>query len=544
MRDRKRGNGTGLPGLLAVAVGGVVGWGLAASGLAAAGLGALALGVLGALALGLGRATPRPTSLAGFVREAQGDPDHPLAPLAADIEALVARVDGHGQAIRAVVRRLQEHATLVAWVIDTLNHAVGEARESLATMQRAAGRVEEHAGEVFAASQKGVSFLDTMGGSTEELFQGAESLNRSVEDATASVIQIHGALSGVQQGVALLSDASDRTTDFIAQVGRAMGSIREGTDQSLELARGVEAYARRGREVVVRAGAGIDAIRRSSRSMVQSVEGLTRQSQEVEGVLGIITDVAEETALLSLNAAILAAQAGEKGAAFAVVADQIRSLARRTRESTKHIEGLVRGIQANIAETNAGLGASLAAVEEGDALGREAVHQLELIEGSVAESLTRARRIAEAAQGQDEKSRAMVSAAGEVNESLHHVAENLGQSLVEMDRIQALIQALSALSQSVRAATEEHRRTGWKTLELMASFTTQVEGIHGLVDGQRDTSNRLEAALAQVADSGDSTGESLETIHAIVNELVAQSDGLREEVRALLPVPEEESGDA
>jgi methyl-accepting chemotaxis protein len=429
---------------------------------------------------------------------------------------------------------------MVAWVIDTLNQAVSGARQSLDSMQGAVGRVGEHAGEVLRASQQGGEFIEAMGASTEELFQGAETLNSSVEDATASVVQIHGALAGVQQGVALLSETSDRTTEFIAQVGQAMGDIRERAEHSLGLSQRVETSARRGREVVGKVGAGVDAIRTSSEAMVQSVQALGRQSQEIEGVLAIITDVAEETGLLSLNAAILAAQAGEKGAAFKVVADQIRSLARRTRESTKHIEEIVRGIQSNIAEANAGLVANLEAVEEGGEMGREAVRQLEQIEGAVVESVGQADQISQASHEQDEKARAMVSAAGEVNNSLHQVAENLGQSIQEMERIQTLIQSLGALSQSVHAATDQHRQMGWKTSELMGSFSSQVEGIHALVDRQRETSCDLDGALGQVAESAESTEESRATLHSIVNELVKQSDELQEEVGGLWGVREED----
>jgi methyl-accepting chemotaxis protein len=521
-------------GVCAAGAGGLGGWALAALGAPWWGAGVWAAGT-GACAwlLARGRQAPRAQTLSEWVRAAEARPDHPQACLAAEIRDLVGRLGVHGRAIREVVRKLQEHATVVAWVIDTLNGAVSEARESLRSMQEAMARVSEHAAEVRAASQHGEMLVESMGASTEAFFDSAEALNRSVEEATASVAHIHGALSGVQQGVAHLSEASDRNTEFIAQVGQAMGGIRKRIESSLELAQQVETYAERGREVVVRVGEGVDRIRSSSQAMVQSVQALGAQSREIEGVLGIITDVAEETSLLSLNAAILAAQAGEKGAAFGVVADQIRSLARRTSESTKHIETLIRAIQNNITEANQGLAATLDTVEEGRELGREAVEQLELIEGAVAESVSQSRQIAEAAQDQDEKSRAMVSAAGEVNESLHQVAGHLGQSIEEMDRIQALIQSLAALSQSVRAAADEHREAGRSTAELMGSFASRVEGIHSLVDRQEQTAAVLEASLGRVAESSVSSRESLDTIHVIVREMVEESDGLRGEVGEL-----------
>ncbi len=493
------------------------------------------------------RRGPPPANLEALAAAVAADPDHPQAALLGDVQALAARVEGHGEDTRQVVRTLQEHATLVAWVLDTLNESMGEAQEALTRMQQVMGSVASHAAEVRTASQSGMELIESMGARTEDLFAGAETLNRSVEEATESVAQIHGALAEVQQGVAILSESSDRSTDFIVQVGEAMGGIRARIEQNLELSSKVETYARKGRQAVGQVGDGIDKIQQSSRAMVESVQALSRQSREIEGVLGIITDVAEETSLLSLNAAILAAQAGERGAAFGVVADQIRSLAQRTRESTRHIEALVRGIQANITEANVGLAGNLEAVEEGHELGRDAVRQLQLIEEGVGEAVEEVRGVARAAQDQDEKARTMVSAAGEINESLHHVAENLGQSILEMGRMNSLIQSLGALSQSVRAAADDHRSVGRETAELMGSFSERVEGILGFVETQSHESSTLVETLEKVTESGDTTRESLGQIHTIVKQLVSLADRLRDEFAAFRAAPEaraEEDGDA
>ncbi len=523
-----------LAGLGAVALGGLAGVFLAAGGRATAGaIVWAAFTVIAFIALWLSRLAPTARTLPELVEQTQGNAQHPQAGLVEEIRGLVGRIEAHGLSVREVVRQVQEHATLIAWVIDTLNRSVENARNSLASMQVAMGRVGGHAGEVLSASQKGVANLESMGTSTEELFEGSETLNRSVEEATASVMQIHAAMSAVLEGVSLLSEASDRTTEFVAQVGKAMGGIRGRIDQNLSLAQKVEESARRGREVVDRVGEGVRAIRSTSEEMMDSIHALGQQSHEIEGVIGIITDVAEETNLLSLNAAILAAQAGEQGAAFGVVADQIRSLARRTRESTKHVEELIRGIQANISQANLGLAANMEAVDEGEEMGREAAHQLELIAGAVDESVGQSREIVRAAQETDEKSATMVSAAGEVNESLHRVAETLTESLQEMDRVQALIQSLAALSQSVRAATARHREAGRSTSELIGSFTHEVEGIQSLLSGQDETASELGSALGEVNESSDSTRESLDALHALLKELVRQADGIREEVGVL-----------
>ncbi len=521
--------------------GGLAGVALAAAGLGWAGAAVCAAAVGGGL--WLGRNQPPPGGLKDLVREARGGRCSALVPVVQDVEALVDRFDVYGESIRDVVRRLQEHATVVAWVIDTLNTAVAGARDGLDGIHASMARVRDHAAAVRQASEEGAAFVADAGRSTEALFESAETLNRSVEEATASMAQIHAALAGIQEAVDRVSEASDRTTRFVEQVGDAMGYIRGRIDESFELFQKVEGHASQGREAVERVSGGIQAIRDTYNEMVASIQALGRQSREIEGILGIITDVSEETGLLSLNAAILAAQAGEKGAAFGVVADQIRSLAQRTRENAKHIAELIRGVQTNIADANRALGSNLEAVEDGLSLGQEAVREIELIGENVSRSVEQARGIAQEAQAQDEQARAMVASAGEVNESLHRVAANLGQGMGEMARVQDLIRSLSALSQSVRAAADEHRDVGRRTSGLMASLSGQVEEIHGLLDAQSEAGEKLHQNLDTVAESSDSTRESLETIHAIVGEMVDEADGLRAVVVQLRGDEDEEESD-
>lgn len=101
-----------------------------------------------------------------------------------------------------------------------------------------------------------------------------------------------------------------------------------------------------------------------------SVQDLGRWSREVGKILEVIKDIADETNLLALNAGIIAAQAGEHGRGFVVIAEEIRSLAERTSSSTEEIDDLVRTVQASVASVTAHIGRSLETVEHGEKLAR------------------------------------------------------------------------------------------------------------------------------------------------------------------------------
>lgn len=515
--------------------GGVAAWALAWAGQPWGGAVCLAVGVAGALWWEGRRETGagQVGSLAGVRAAVEADPSHPCAPLAEEVRRLTELVEQSGAALAAAAGPLLGHAAVGTQGVDQWEQAVDGVRAHGVSARDGFERVARQAGDVLGEGARGVEWMEVLGERNKDLLQSAETLSAAVGEVQSSVEQVHGNLYGVQQGVALLAEASDRTTDFISQVGGAMGSIRERTGQSLAMTEKVEEHARRGRSTVARVGAGVDEIRKASEAMVESVQALGEQSKEIEGILAIITDVAEETGLLSLNAAILAAQAGESGAAFAVVADQIRSLAHRTRESTKNIEELVRGIQTNITGANRGLERSLDAVSDGRAMGDEAARQLELIERAVVDSVEHVRRIAESAQEQDEKAHAMVEAAGEVNTNLHHVADALGVSIAEMDRIQFGIHSLTTLADSVRGATEEHGQIGRTTRDLLVSLSARVEGIRELAQGRAGTGESLSLTLAALSEAGAAAGGEWKGIQALAQALADDAERLGRRAREL-----------
>lgn len=510
---------------------GVAAIALAAAGMALWGVVLFALGAGASFYLSTGeKETAKVATIAEFLKN--NPPGEPGSdPLASEIRTLLEHFRQSGESIRNIVRYLQEHATLVAWLIDNFDQAAKEANEQLAEITKSAGLVNDRGAKMLEGSRKGQDFVSGIAASATELAGDADSLSVSAESSEGVVASLQNEFGMVEEAISRLAVVSDQSTKFVSEVSQTMGTVRESTVTSLELFKNVEEYAKRGRQVVGKVGEGVEEIRKSSAATMDRINELTIQSKQIGDVLEIINDVADETALLALNAAILAAQAGERGAAFAVVADQIRSLARRTAESTGHIENIVKSVQRKIDETRQLMGKSVNAVGQGESMGREAVVQLDLIEKAVREAVGQADSIAEAVDKQSEMTARMVSDSMEVNIRFHSIMANLSQSAVEMDRIGVLVTNVTALSSSVRNAAEGNRASSVELGGLMANFVGQVEEIEGIVVKQREGVMTMENAMSSVSSSAESARESLDSIHKIVNELVTQSDSLKEEVQ-------------
>jgi methyl-accepting chemotaxis protein len=178
-----------------------------------------------------------------------------------------------------------------------------------------------------------------------------------------------------------------RLDQFLTEMSRGGKDLETATEAAsraaLEGAKAVQELERENETIIA-----------SVRQAEAAVEDLGRWSEEVGKILEVIRDITDETNLLALNAAIIAAQAGEHGKAFSVVAEEIRGLAERTSSSTKEINDLVKAVQKNVANVDEGMRKSLQGVEKGDALARNAGRVLEKVCESFEGSRSLARQMA------------------------------------------------------------------------------------------------------------------------------------------------------
>jgi methyl-accepting chemotaxis protein len=186
-------------------------------------------------------------------------------------------------------------------------------------------------------------------GSLAEMQNKLRGMVRNISDHAT---ELAGAVTRLADESARLAVTSDTQTEAAASVARAveqvsasMSEINGHADSALEISRRSGTIAAEGGQVVRRAADGIHKISDATRMLANNMGEQEKLSSEITSIVGVIREVADQTNLLALNAAIEAARAGEQGRGFAVVADEVRKLAERTAQSTQMIGETVSRIQ-------------------------------------------------------------------------------------------------------------------------------------------------------------------------------------------------------
>jgi len=215
-----------------------------------------------------------------------------------------------------------------------------------------------------------------------------------MEEVITSVREMSGVLRDVDHNAKELITSTEETAysmtrldSFLQDMANSGRELEASTDTANRV-------ALEGTKVVEEMGRENEAIISTVNEAASAVEDLGRWSQEVGKIVEVIRDIANETNLLALNASIIAAQSGEHGKAFGVVAEEIRGLAERTSSSTKEISDLVKAVQKNVANVVNGMKKSLQSVERGELLTRNAGTVLEKVFESFESSRNLAKQIA------------------------------------------------------------------------------------------------------------------------------------------------------
>lgn len=228
---------------------------------------------------------------------------------------------------------------------------------------------------------------DITGAIADSVNFSIDALRTLVEAINNAVVRVFESSENTQAIAGRLADASNQqaseiatTTDAISRMARTMEKVSKNAENSADVALKSVQIAHKGAETVRRNIEGMDSIRDTIQETSKRIKRLGESSQQIGEIVSLITDIADRTNILALNAAIQASSAGDAGRGFAVVADEVQRLAERAGNATKQIAALVETIQTDTNEAVSSMEQSTAGVVTGAKLAEDAGNALTEIE--------------------------------------------------------------------------------------------------------------------------------------------------------------------
>ncbi|MCO7567765.1 methyl-accepting chemotaxis protein [Pseudomonas sp. S 311-6] len=331
---------------------------------------------------------------------------------------------------------------LAAWAIT--RQIIVPLRQTLAAAERVAnGDLSQ---DLLVARRDELGQLQA---SMQRMTQGLRELIGGISDGVTQIASAAEELSAVTEqtsaGVNNQKVETDQVATAMNQMAATVHEVARNAEQASEAAVMADQQAREGDRVVAEAIAQIERLAGEVVNSSEAMNQLKAESDKIGSVLDVIKAVAQQTNLLALNAAIEAARAGEAGRGFAVVADEVRSLAQRTQQSTEEIEELIAGLQNGTQHVASVMDNSRALTDSSVDLTRRAGGSLETITRTVSSIQAMNQQIATAAEQQSavaEEINRSVMNVRDISDQTSAASEETASSSVELARLGTHLQGL------------------------------------------------------------------------------------------------------
>ena len=339
--------------------------------------------------------------------------------------------------------------------IDSYEKARAGLAVTVNEVKQAAEEVMRTSTDLNAAATQSGSASGQIAQTINQVAAGAGEQAKAASETSNAVIDLASIIGQVGVGAADTSRTVESASRALSQMATAIASASKASEDVKGVAAGAAEAASEGQKAVRQTVTEMDRIKLTVESASLKVTELGAKSDQIGAIVEVIDDIAEQTNLLALNAAIEAARAGEQGKGFAVVADEVRKLAERSGRATKEIASLIAEVQKGTNQAVEAMQSGAAEVEQGSELANRAGASLDELTMAVDATKAAVVRITDSVEAMSVASDGVVAA----SDAIATIAEQTNASATRMtsaaDTVGRSVQAIAAISEENSASAEE-----------------------------------------------------------------------------------------
>ena len=409
-------------------------------------------------------------------------------PLGMAIAQLKDMAEGEGDlTARLLLNTKDELGEMANW----LNQFVSKIQSIMAEVNKTSQTVAATGGELSSNAEEATKATQQVAQTIEQVAKGSTDQAKSVTDIVQVMDQVSQSIMQIAAGAGEQSKNVVDTTNLVNDMVNRIEAMAQGMENVKKAAEDNGVVAENGGKSVEKTVNGMLKVKDAVFETAQRIQDLGVQSQKIGEIIQVIDDIAEQTNLLALNAAIEAARAGEHGKGFAVVADEVRKLAERSGKATKEIAELITNIQrgtkvavdsmqVGTREVESGVelaqdaGQSLKEIVQGVNTAGEQVHKImeiinEILTGSeeVSKAVNNVAAITEENSAATEE---MSASAEEVNSSMQNIASISEENASGAEEVSASTEELTASIEEISSSSEQLARMAQELQNMVARF--------------------------------------------------------------------------
>jgi methyl-accepting chemotaxis protein len=318
----------------------------------------------------------------------------------------------------------------------------------------------------------------------------------------------------------VLSNIGEEVLSFVTQMDATIDELRKTAQSTAEISRRVREDAAAGSDAVGKTVRGIQETSETTMLTAQVMNDLQGSIGQITQILNVIEEVTNKTNLLSLNAAIIAAQAGEQGSSFTVVADEIRELAERTRGSTKEIGGIVKAIQQGSREVVGSMHEVVENVKQNVRLAQEAADSLSKIQQSSGRTWEMANQISSALDEQGAASRHLHDVTSRMSDHIGEIHRATKEQASATRMLAEETERVRDIALHVKRSADEQSLSAQGIGEAMGNIAHDINAIRGMLEEQRKETERISKAASTMLDIAQANDSIAQEFNRALGELM------------------------